>query len=105
MNSTESDPLISIVICTHNRAAYLGKAMASALAQDVPASEYELIVIDNGSTDNFFGFAPEPICINGTYPLVAEVSTAAGHGGGPASPSGLARTTAYPSGSRNQISR
>jgi glycosyltransferase involved in cell wall biosynthesis len=52
MNSTESDPLISIVICTHNRAAYLGKAMASALDQDVPAADYELIVVDNCSTDD-----------------------------------------------------
>lgn len=37
------------IICTHNRAAYLDKAIASLLAQDYP--DYEIIVVDNASTD------------------------------------------------------
>jgi len=48
---TEGMPLISVVICTHNRANYLLKAMQSVLDQSMPANRYEVIVVDNGSTD------------------------------------------------------
>lgn len=40
---------ISAIICTHNRAAYLGAAIDSLLAQDCPS--FEAIVVDNASTD------------------------------------------------------
>lgn len=52
MTSLETAPLISVVICTHNRAHHLRKAIASALDQDVPAADYELLVVDNASTDD-----------------------------------------------------
>ncbi len=45
----KSDPLISIVIPTYNRADLIGKTIKSALEQDY--SDYEIIVIDDGSTD------------------------------------------------------
>lgn len=41
----------SVVICTRNRGHLLERAIASVLAQDYPPSRFELIVIDNGSTD------------------------------------------------------
>jgi glycosyltransferase involved in cell wall biosynthesis len=44
------EPQISAIICTHNRAAYLGAAIDSLLAQDF-AAEFEVIVVDNASTD------------------------------------------------------
>jgi glycosyltransferase involved in cell wall biosynthesis len=40
------------VICTHNRAAYLADAIRSVQAQDYPAEAYEIIVVDNASTDD-----------------------------------------------------
>ncbi|MEM8641284.1 MAG: glycosyltransferase family 2 protein [Cyanobacteria bacterium P01_G01_bin.54] len=40
---------LSAIICTHNRAAYLGKAIDSLLVQDY--SDYEILVVDNASTD------------------------------------------------------
>ena len=43
------EPLISIVIPTYNRAAYLRQAINSALSQDYP--NFEVIVVDDGSTD------------------------------------------------------
>jgi glycosyltransferase involved in cell wall biosynthesis len=43
--------LISAVICTHNRATYLPRAIESLLAQDLDASGYEVVVVDNRSTD------------------------------------------------------
>lgn len=42
-------PTVSFVIPVHNGAAYLGEAIASALAQTVPP--LEVIVVDDGSTD------------------------------------------------------
>jgi glycosyltransferase involved in cell wall biosynthesis len=45
-------PDISIVICTHNRATYLDKALQSLADQDPVSREVEIIVVDNASTDN-----------------------------------------------------
>lgn len=42
-------PLVSAIICTHNRDRYLGLAIESLLAQDF--SDFEIIVVDNASTD------------------------------------------------------
>ncbi|WP_346289244.1 glycosyltransferase family 2 protein [Sphaerothrix gracilis] len=43
-------PQISAIICTHNRAAYLGGAIDSLLQQTFTA--YEVIVVDNASSDH-----------------------------------------------------
>lgn len=43
---------ISAVVCTFNRAAYLAKAVESLINQTYPREHYEIIVVDNGSTDN-----------------------------------------------------
>ncbi len=42
-------PLVSAIICTHNRDRYLGFALDSLLAQDF--SDFEIIVVDNASSD------------------------------------------------------
>lgn len=44
-------PLISAVICTHNRAWYLKGAIESLLDQDLAGDAYEIVVVDNRSTD------------------------------------------------------
>jgi glycosyltransferase involved in cell wall biosynthesis len=41
----------SVVVCTYNRAQLLRGALESVLAQGYPADRFELIVVDNGSTD------------------------------------------------------
>ena len=43
---------ISAIICTLNRADYLRKAITSLVDQTLPKEQYEIIVVDNGSTDN-----------------------------------------------------
>ena len=50
--STPLAPIISVILCTRNRADLFGKAMASILAQDFPRSAYEIVVVDNGSCDH-----------------------------------------------------
>ena len=44
--------LLSVIIPTRNRAAYLRDAVKSALAQTMDEARYEVIVVDNGSTDS-----------------------------------------------------
>jgi len=46
------DKLISAVICTYNRADYLGKALQSLVDQSLDIDQYEIIVVDNCSTDD-----------------------------------------------------
>lgn len=43
------EPLVSILICTFNRAHWLKEAIASAQAQDWPC---EIVVVDDGSSDD-----------------------------------------------------
>ncbi|NEP18771.1 MAG: glycosyltransferase family 2 protein [Leptolyngbya sp. SIO4C1] len=45
-----AEPLISAIICTHNRDQYLGAAIDSLLNQT--CDRYEVIVVDNASTDS-----------------------------------------------------
>jgi glucosyl-dolichyl phosphate glucuronosyltransferase len=42
---------ITAAICTHNRATLLPAAIDSLLAQNLPPTNYEILVIDNASTD------------------------------------------------------
>jgi glycosyltransferase involved in cell wall biosynthesis len=56
--------MISIIIPTYNRAAYLKEAIQSVLDQDYfdgreAAKAYELIIVDDGSTDETEGVAKE----------------------------------------------
>jgi glycosyltransferase involved in cell wall biosynthesis len=44
--------LISVVICTHNRAALLAEALRTLCEQALDSNEYEVIVVDNDSTDH-----------------------------------------------------
>jgi len=43
-------PIISVCLITYNREKYLKEAMDSVLSQSF--SDWELIIVDNGSTDN-----------------------------------------------------
>lgn len=44
-------PQISVVVCTYNRKKFIGKALQTLAAQTLPADEYEVLIIDNRSTD------------------------------------------------------
>lgn len=44
--------LISVVVCTYNRSALLRTCLESLVAQDVAPGSYEVIVVDNNSTDD-----------------------------------------------------
>jgi glycosyltransferase involved in cell wall biosynthesis len=44
-------PILSVLIDTYNHERYIEQAVVSAIEQDFAASEYEIIVVDDGSTD------------------------------------------------------
>lgn len=46
------DILFSVVICTYNRATLLARALASLAAQTLDPARFEVVVVDNGSSDN-----------------------------------------------------
>ena len=45
-------PYFSVLIDTYNYGHYVEEAVASALAQDFPPGEREILVVDDGSTDD-----------------------------------------------------
>ncbi|MCM8789027.1 MAG: glycosyltransferase family 2 protein, partial [Candidatus Omnitrophica bacterium] len=44
--------LISAIVCSHNRSAFLNKAIQSLTSQSLQKNKYEIVIIDNASTDN-----------------------------------------------------
>ncbi len=53
------NPAISIVICTYNRADYIQEAMESLYNQTLAKSAFEVIIVNNNSSDN-----TEKVCRN-----------------------------------------
>src|SRR3989338_6054944 len=45
-------PLLSVIIATHNRSSYLENCLSSIQNKKLPLKVYEIIVVDNNSTDN-----------------------------------------------------
>lgn len=44
-------PLVSVLIDTYNHERFVAEALQSAIAQDFPAADREILVVDDGSTD------------------------------------------------------
>ena len=47
-----SAPFVTAVICTRNRSSFLRKCLISLQRQDAAEGSYEILVVDNGSTDS-----------------------------------------------------
>lgn len=59
MGTVVQSPLISVIIPTFNRAAFLESSLESLVNQTIPRDQYEVIVVDDGSTD-----ASQEVCKN-----------------------------------------
>ena len=47
-----SDIKVSVIVCTYNRCALMREAILSLIEQDIDKNSYEIIVVDNNSTDD-----------------------------------------------------
>lgn len=52
VNMHTSQPIISVVICSYNRADYIINAIDSLYRQTLPKKDFEVFVVDNNSIDN-----------------------------------------------------
>jgi glycosyltransferase involved in cell wall biosynthesis len=55
MGNAQRPPFVSVVIPTRNRIHLLTDALGSLLEQDYPEDRYEIVVVDDGSTDGTAG--------------------------------------------------
>ena len=47
--------MLSVIICTYNRDKYIYNVLESLAENTLPASQYEIVLIDNNCTDNTRG--------------------------------------------------
>jgi glycosyltransferase involved in cell wall biosynthesis len=50
-------PIVTVIICTRNRVRYLPGSVGSLQSQTVPTNLFDIIVVDNASTDGTFEWA------------------------------------------------
>ena len=70
---------VSVIVCTHNRASILPEVLASLGSQTLPANAFEIVMVDNNSTDRtrevVEHWARELTCLR----TVAEAETGLSH--------------------------
>jgi len=47
-------PLITVQLCTYNRRALLGRVLEALFDQDLDPADYEVVLVDDGSTDGSY---------------------------------------------------
>lgn len=47
-------PLITVQLCTHNRRGLVGRVLDALFAQDLAPDDYEIVLVDDGSTDDTY---------------------------------------------------
>ena len=85
-------PLVTILICTYNRASLLGETLDSLAAMETnPGRTWDVLVVDNNSTDDT---AEVVSCRQSTYPVPLRYLSEAKQGKSYALNTGLAATHA-----------
>jgi glycosyltransferase involved in cell wall biosynthesis len=51
LNSKTNTPFVTVIVCTYNRKNLLKDCLNSIYAMDYPKSQYEVLIVDKGSTD------------------------------------------------------
>jgi len=70
---------ISIIICTYNRADILDHCLQSLCNQTAPNSAFEVLVINNNSTDHTSDIAKKYIAKQGNFKLIIEKEQGLSH--------------------------
>jgi len=69
---------LSIVIPLYNKEKYIDRCLQSLLNQDLSSSEYEIIIVDDGSTDSSFAIAQKYADIHTNFHLYRQKNGGAG---------------------------
>ncbi|WP_404783264.1 glycosyltransferase family 2 protein [Altericista sp. CCNU0014] len=56
-----SDLLVSVIVCTYNRAQLLKQCLDSLVVQSADRNQFEVAIVDNNSTDNTFEISQQYI--------------------------------------------
>jgi len=51
MTTMSSSTLVSVIVAAHDEERYIGRCLRSLLAQRFPRDQFEIVVVDDGSTD------------------------------------------------------
>ena len=57
-HQTKKNPCLSVIVTAYNQEKYIGRCIRSLLQQTMPLNDYEIIVVNDGSTD-LTGYALE----------------------------------------------
>lgn len=62
-------PIVSVIISTYNRDRFIVTGLTCLAAQNLPQTSYEVIVVDNNSTDNTASLVKNFIAANASLPF------------------------------------
>jgi glycosyltransferase involved in cell wall biosynthesis len=54
MSAPAKKPVLTVQLCTYNRKALLGRVMSALFDQDLDPDDYEIVLVDDGSTDGSY---------------------------------------------------
>jgi len=54
MSATAKVPAMTVQLCTYNRKALLGRVLDALFHQDLDSDDYEIVLVDDGSTDGSY---------------------------------------------------
>lgn len=66
----ENNPILSIIILNYNSGNYLKKCLESLSCSSLPLNKFEIIIVDNGSTDNSISLAKNLKLLNSRFYLL-----------------------------------
>lgn len=68
-----------MVVASHNRAEYLRGCLEALVAQDAPAGSFEVIVVDNASTDETYFLGQEFASLYPNFKVISEERLGVSH--------------------------
>lgn len=69
MKNSEQNPKISVIVPVYNHERFIGRCLRSLLHQTLPHTDYEIIVVDDGSTD-LTSYALQLFCDNSSVSII-----------------------------------
>lgn len=81
-SAASATPRCSVVVSTYNRAGFLPDLLGALEAQTVPAGTFEVVVVDNGSTDDTWPVLGRLVAASSLAVLAVRLDANRGAGGG-----------------------